>query len=66
METELLPIDYSDYEVEEKVIRRSDLIRAKYGTLANFLKTLINKPVDAESATKERSCSGELPDNGRA
>jgi hypothetical protein len=40
MQPELLVPEYDQTELEEKAIRRSDLIRKKYGTLANFLKSV--------------------------
>ena len=37
MQPELLTPEYDESEQEEKAVRRSNLIRMKYGSLANFL-----------------------------
>jgi hypothetical protein len=38
VQPELLKVDRSQTEIEEKSIRRADKIRREYGTLSNFLK----------------------------
>jgi hypothetical protein len=62
MQPELLVPEYHESEVVEKAIRRSDLIRKKYGTLANFLKSVggtsgFSEPIDDGQKEPEKPAS---------
>lgn len=56
MSAELLPPMHNEDEIAEKAIRRSDMIRQRFGTLSHFLKKVAtSRIVQAES-----DCSSEI------